>query len=106
MNNVYLCQCRDGFITLPDGSCPDRDECLGQPCLSKFGNCTNTPGSYRCDCIHGYRGDGITTCENIDECKLHFPTCGPRSTLCQDEIDDTFYICSCRSGFDEINTSP
>ena len=33
----------------------DIDECVGDPCLNS-GNCSNTPGSYKCECIKGFEG--------------------------------------------------
>ncbi|KAI5697377.1 hypothetical protein M8J75_009317 [Diaphorina citri] len=50
-----LCYCRPGFDAR--GSvCVDVDECqLGDPCGPQA-QCTNTPGSFRCDCVEGYVG--------------------------------------------------
>ena len=40
----------------------DIDECLEgtHNCNLTLANCTNTPGSFRCECIAGYSGDGVT----------------------------------------------
>ena len=37
----------------------DVDECLaGSDLCHSDANCTNTKGSYKCMCHHGYNGDG------------------------------------------------
>lgn len=43
----------DSIATL--NSMTDIDECVGDPCLNS-GNCSNTPGSYKCECIKGFEG--------------------------------------------------
>jgi len=35
----------------------------------------NTPGTYGCRCKDGYKGDGETTCLDIDECLLNTYNC-------------------------------
>ena len=35
---------------------PDIDECRNDPCQNG-GTCVNSPGSYSCDCVEGYKGD-------------------------------------------------
>ncbi|XP_077867186.1 uncharacterized protein LOC102808671 [Saccoglossus kowalevskii] len=49
--------------------CRDHDECAADMgyCHSSA-ICTNLPGSFKCSCRMGYRGDG-TSCIDIDECK-------------------------------------
>ena len=39
----------------------DVDECLTSPCATNA-NCTNVVGSYTCQCLDGYTGDGLS-CE-------------------------------------------
>lgn len=39
----------------------DIDECItGNYSCSMYSKCTNTVGSYKCDCLGGYYGDGNT----------------------------------------------
>ena len=47
-------KCNDRFSTFSDV-----DECTNFPC-SNGGTCTNTVGSYTCQCVTGYTG---TNCE-------------------------------------------
>lgn len=43
--------------------CPDVDECdLGLHDCHPDAICTNTHGSYSCQCKRGFNGDGRTTC--------------------------------------------
>ena len=49
------------------------DECT-DPSLNDCdvnANCTDIPGSYMCDCVLGYEGNG-TFCESMIECLSHF----------------------------------
>ena len=41
------------------------------------GNCTNTVGSFLCDCNLGFEGDGINDCNDIDECETKTDDCSP-----------------------------
>ena len=38
----------------------DNDECtMGTNNCHANAECTNTPGSFSCDCVQGYSGDGV-----------------------------------------------
>ncbi|XP_074320081.1 putative wall-associated receptor kinase-like 16 [Silene latifolia] len=59
----YRCKCKDGFTGnpyLPQG-CQDIDECKGANECEKTKYCTNTNGSYICECPKGYHGNGTRT---------------------------------------------
>jgi len=61
---------------------PDIDECLeSSPCGSPH-NCTNTPGSYTCDCAAGYRRDDTGNCTGKVRSQLNKITllCGQSRT--------------------------
>ena len=58
------CICDDGYGG-KDCSQPDVNECKFRPC-SPFADCTNTLGSFKCECKSGYEGDGYT-CNVSDE---------------------------------------
>ena len=48
----------------------DQNECATSPCDANA-VCTNVPGSYRCECLPGYRGNGVVCtaiqCPRIDQ---------------------------------------
>ena len=52
---------------------PDIDECTvgSDNCLdtSSQGECINVPGSFSCQCVAGYGGDGVSSCtgKNVGE---------------------------------------
>ena len=54
----------------------DIDECSTNPCDTNA-DCTNTDGSFICDCAYGYDGDGINDCSDIDECATKTHDCSP-----------------------------
>ncbi|KAL9961273.1 hypothetical protein ACROYT_G030182 [Oculina patagonica] len=52
----------------------DIDECVSgiDDCLKDLATCTNTLGSFTCACIHGYDGDGKTSCVPLPkECLIY-----------------------------------
>ena len=75
--------------------CEDINECL-----TNNGGCnqvcTNTGGSFQCNCTEGYElsGDQLT-CVNIDECALGIDECQHE---CRD-LDPSF-ICECQAGYE------
>ncbi|RWS04979.1 fibulin-1-like protein, partial [Dinothrombium tinctorium] len=89
----YRCVCPSGYeLDLSRSNCVDFDECEyfrqlkrnnsnysihGRPCQAI---CTNTPGSYKCDCptgftLNGHMCDDINECENKAKCGSIDSTC-------------------------------
>lgn len=70
----------------------DVDECQLHPCRNN-GSCVNYVGTYRCDCLTGFRGNDCSL--DIDECD-RFP--------CKNEGTCTNYpggySCQCHDGFE------
>lgn len=70
----------------------DIDECHAQPC-GPFSVCTNTIGSYRCECENGYIGkpplvECKAPCEDV-KCGLH--------AYCKPEGQEAY--CMCEEGW-------
>ncbi|XP_078495887.1 IgGFc-binding protein-like [Ciona intestinalis] len=53
--NRVRCTCSTGYTGSP---CRDINECLSNPC-DENASCTNTRGSFRCECDAGYNGNGF-----------------------------------------------
>ena len=68
--------CPDGFLLGSDWkTCEDVNECeAGSVECDQV--CVNTPGSYHCGCVAGYRRSEATGgCEDIDECAEDISQC-------------------------------
>ena len=76
----------------------DNDECEGEgdgsDCATNA-NCTNTEGSYECNCGKGYQGDG-TTCDDKDECE-NDKSCSVNE-YCKNNVGS--YSCLCVTGYE------
>lgn len=86
----YFCKCPDGFkLHANQHNCSDIDECKSRKC--KHHLCTNTHGSFKCECKEGYQMvDG--QCSDIDECQQ--PRC---KQGCRNSIGS--FSCYCNQGF-------
>ncbi|XP_008327178.2 adhesion G protein-coupled receptor L4 [Cynoglossus semilaevis] len=58
--------------------------------------CKSLNGSNACLCKHGYTGDGMTFCNDDDECQNVTNICGDRGT-CTNTVGS--YQCNCVSGY-------
>jgi hypothetical protein len=97
----------------------DVDECqIGQFSCQQNSVCVNTVGSYRCECQHGFSGNGlfcagknymilnqpfilllkqIKFCfEDVDECELDLHNCSSMA-VCTNSIGA--FTCACKHGF-------
>ncbi|XP_041125850.1 mucin-4-like [Polyodon spathula] len=74
--------------------CSDINHCLSNPCPSTA-SCTSVKDSFRCNCNEGYKGDGTTSCIDVNECKISSP-CSLNAN-CTNEIGS--YKCVCKQGF-------
>ena len=73
----------------------DNDECKSaHQCVSNS-KCFNNEGSYICQCLDGYTGDGRARCSNIDECSLGSHGCSTNAS-CADIAGS--YTCTCGNG--------
>ncbi|XP_015764695.1 PREDICTED: uncharacterized protein LOC107343632 isoform X1 [Acropora digitifera] len=80
----------------------DVDECkqkkIQQICKRKGKMCTNTLGSYRCDCGRGFYSDR-RICKDKDECKAGIHNCSKR-IYCQNTRGS--FNCVCPKGHDKV----
>lgn len=73
--------------------------CENNACKYNNGGCMQTcipidKSNRRCECLHGYRMNGDTACEDINECEQWPPVC---SQKCINEKGS--YKCECISGY-------
>ncbi|XP_071944593.1 uncharacterized protein [Antedon mediterranea] len=90
--------CNDGSLEYNIRKhCIDFDECTQDiPCGSNA-QCTNTFGSYSCECNDGFEDEGEGQgCEDIDECARGTDTCSDNA-LCTDTTGS--YTCECNDGY-------
>ncbi|KAK7492745.1 hypothetical protein BaRGS_00016050, partial [Batillaria attramentaria] len=95
-DSVTSCVCKEGWLGT---TCElDRDECSSNPCPANAA-CTDTAGSYRCDCNAGYaRNATANTCDDVNECDD-----SPCDQTCTNSVGS--YVCSCSSGFNSVGDS-
>ena len=72
--------------------CNEVDECEDSSICQ--GNCTNTIGSYKCDCLEGFYNVNDTLCSDIDECTVDNGNC---THNCSNTVGS--YECFCLPGF-------
>lgn len=79
----------------------DVDECQseggleGHHCHSNT-RCVNTPGSYVCQCLEGYRRVDKFNCAEVDECTTGSHRCHEAAT-CRNTAGS--YHCQCADGY-------
>lgn len=100
---LYSCHCNVGWQGQGNGAnlCTDIPECSTEQdnCAPGLAHCTETPGSFQCDCMQNFTGNGVT-CSPVNECTAHTHACDITSTTCTDLYNG--YQCDCRSGYVSI----
>uniref|UniRef100_A0A8C0XLL7 Nidogen-1 n=1 Tax=Castor canadensis TaxID=51338 RepID=A0A8C0XLL7_CASCN len=101
----FICECSIGFQG--DGrTCHDIDECSEQPSVcGSHAICNNHPGTFRCECVEGYRFSDEGTCVAVmDQRPINYCTTGlhecdiPQRAQCV-YTGGSSYTCSCLPGF-------
>ncbi|XP_069911653.1 nidogen-1 isoform X2 [Oryctolagus cuniculus] len=101
----FTCECSIGFRG--DGkTCYDIDECVEQPSVcGSHALCNNHPGTFRCECVEGYRFSDQGTCVAImDQRPINYCVTGlhdcdiPQRAQCV-YTGGSSYTCSCLPGF-------
>ncbi|XP_025082446.1 uncharacterized protein LOC112557056 isoform X3 [Pomacea canaliculata] len=98
---VTGCVCREGWRGIRCDE--DIDECTENPDRCGAGYvCSNTNGSFICDCPSGYSKNAAGKCEDVDECapRSVLNTCGELEDCIN--VPGTFY-CRCRTGYRRQN---
>ena len=89
--------CND--IVKPNPFLADVNECGQVNTCGSSTVCTNTPGSYHCDCFPGYQLDPTNQrCTEINECAGD----NACDQVCVDGVAS--YTCNCTAGFRLSNT--
>lgn len=94
-------QCAPGRAcdTAVSGTCADVDECADAGACGLVATCTNTLGSFTCDCPAGYSGASTSgtppACDDLNEC-ADAGLCGPNTT-CTNTPGS--FDCACATGF-------
>lgn len=108
--SLIKCECWKGYSG--DGyTCENINECqTGNPKTAKsledllrprhecdrYADCADNLGSYTCECIDGFTGDGYI-CNDLDECGLHMHNCHRANADCNN-MEGT-YECICHDGY-------
>ncbi|XP_065193570.1 uncharacterized protein LOC135824794 [Sycon ciliatum] len=91
------CQCPLGLVG--ERCETDIDECavpqLNECDDAERARCHDTHGSYVCECLHGYYGDG-RRCEDVDECQAGVHRCHQHAH-CNNTLGQ--YTCKCSHGY-------
>ncbi|ESN96123.1 hypothetical protein HELRODRAFT_163153 [Helobdella robusta] len=105
------CVCKVGYqktyynddCTLSKCSVPNVCDVAPAICNLTTSTCTNTPDSYVCTCLTGFRNptNNKTICLDIDECVEKSDTCNKPSEACVNTIGS--FTCQCSAGYQRIN---
>jgi hypothetical protein len=96
-NSSLGCVCVDGYEFNGEDGCVDINECTtGTDNCNDNAECSNTIGSFECECNNGYEGDGVN-CVDIDECTDGLDNCHTEAT-CTNSPGS--FECECSEGYE------
>ncbi|XP_071457956.1 adhesion G protein-coupled receptor E2-like [Marmota flaviventris] len=108
--NATACRCKPGFASTSTEIftnlleiCDEVDECKQNPRICKGrSTCTNTQGSYTCQCLPGFElnPEDPRLCIDVDECSSGQHQCH-QSAICTNTLGS--YQCHCRPGWEPIS---
>ncbi|MCP9264851.1 Nidogen-1 [Dirofilaria immitis] len=111
--NRHYCRCLDGFDgdgytceivrqhTLLPSLLPDSKVCREASDCNQNAHCVVRENSsdYFCECLPGYRGDGVTRCTIADDCTPGNKQACHENADCVFEEAEKTYTCKCMEGF-------
>lgn len=103
--SVLMQTCPPGYAQIKR-NCVDEDECEFSSVCGDNADCTNTVGSYYCQCHEGFKPPGnftakdSITCQVINECFENSIDCGPNAECINTEGQ---YACVCNMGYNPSN---
>uniref|UniRef100_A0A914VKD9 Nidogen-1 n=1 Tax=Plectus sambesii TaxID=2011161 RepID=A0A914VKD9_9BILA len=110
----HVCQCLQGYVG--DGYSCEADGppvssggaiggsatyCREQTECHQNGHCVvrESDSAYVCECLPGFRGDGVSDCTPADECSPADSTSCPPNAECLYGDVERAYVCKCVAGF-------
>ncbi|KAK7591209.1 hypothetical protein V9T40_002822 [Parthenolecanium corni] len=93
---AYECKCQKGFVKTANGECRQLRTCST---CHPFGRCVQDPATRdsSCECLPGYEGDGVYTCNKVlPPCNVE-NNCSPYAKCEQTAVNK--FECRCRQGF-------
>ena len=111
-----VCQCVDGFegdgrfctprnaqapIVRPPEHNQHKAECRDQTECHQNAHCIQSESNqrYYCECLPGFRGDGVQSCVSADQCNPSTPNSCNAHAECVYGYAEQAYVCKCIQGF-------
>ncbi|CAI4227251.1 unnamed protein product [Auanema sp. JU1783] len=114
-NQKYRCECHEGYVGdglscvkihsgTPnwEGGTPARPmRCRESTECHQNGHCVASinENDYICECLPGYRGDGVNKCQIADMCNPADPSACHQNAECVYGTTESAYVCKCVTGF-------